>query len=221
MLKKLIFISSLLLSTSIVYAATPVVESLVRGNGNLKKENRILNDFNQIKVNGNMTIIINCQNKKKFDIEGDANILPMLRTSVVAKVLNITVDKKYKENLPLKISINNTDISKIEIQGSSKIIINKVKNNNIQLISLGNADFTAYGTTKNVSLDISGSGYIDTKNLKAEKASVNLKGASIVDVFASKDIDLKMSGFGKINYYGNPKNVKKTISGAGSINSKK
>jgi hypothetical protein len=42
--------------------------------------------------------------------------------------------------------------------------------------------------------------------------------AGSLDVYATEQLEAKASGIGEINYYGNPKVVKKDASGIGSIN---
>lgn len=189
----------------------------IQGDGILKKEARNTANFNQININGKMNVLITCQKQKLIDIEGDSNIVSLLKTSVKNNILSLNLDKKYKENNPLNIHINIPDVSILNINGSSKISIEGIKNNNLNIAIHGVSDLTAKGQSKKLSLDVSGAGYIDTKNLKSENTKVELKGTSMVDVFASKNLDANISGFGKINYYGNPQNIKKNISGAGFI----
>ncbi len=215
MIKKILLFSLIVISSHLVSGA--FFDLPTAGNGNLKKELRNISEFNQIVVSGAFKVFINCQTKKKLEIEGDSNILPLIKTSVSKNILNITTINKYKENIPLNIFIDINNIKNVEFKGLSKVIINNLKNTKLNIISKGNNDLTVFGQTKEVFLNIMGAGYIDTKNLISEKAKVNLSGSSIVDVFSNKDLSAKISGFGKINYYGTPKNVKKEVLGAGLI----
>lgn len=179
---------------------------------------RKVKSFKKISVNGNFEISLICQKQQLINIQGDSNIIPFIKTYVDKDVLNIVTEKKYNEYQPLKIQINNPDITSIKMQGSSKLNAQQVKNQEILIHTKGNSILNIKGQSKKLFLEAEGSGYIDTKNLKAEEVKVNLKGFSMIDVFASKSLDATISGFGKINYYGNPKNVKKNISGTGFIN---
>ncbi len=216
MLKKVFFNFSLILSS--IFVSGSFLDNPVIGDGVLKDEKRSLKKFNKILVNGSFDISIVCQQQQLINIEGDSNITPIIKTYVDKDVLNIITTKKYKENKNLKIKINNPDINNINIKGSSNFYIDKLNNKQINISIEGNSNLNIKGQSQKLFLDVSGSGYIDTKNLKTEDTTVELRGFSMIDVFASKSLDAKISGFGKINYYGQPKNIKKNITGAGFIN---
>jgi hypothetical protein len=67
---------------------------------------------------------------------------------------------------------------------------------------------------------MTGAGNIDTSKLIAEKAKVEISGAANVDVYASDQLDVTVSGVGSVNYSGSPKVVNKNVSGVGSVNPK-
>ena len=49
---------------------------------------------------------------------------------------------------------------------------------------------------------------------------VDVKGASSIDVYASEQLDVSVSGVGSVSYSGNPKVVNKHVSGIGSVSPK-
>lgn len=218
-MKKFYLCFSFIISSFFISGA--FLELPLYGDGILKNEKRSVKSFNKININGTLDISLICQKQTLINIQGDNNIIPFVKTYVDKGILNITTTKKYKESQPLKIQINNPDINSIKIQGTTKLNIQQVKNQQLDIQSKGNSTLNIKGQSKKMSIDSEGSGYIDTKNLKAEEVKVNLKGFSIIDVFASKNLNANISGFGKINYYGNPKNVSKNISGTGFINQAK
>jgi hypothetical protein len=50
------------------------------------------------------------------------------------------------------------------------------------------------------------------------KAKADSTGVGSLDVYATEQLEAKATGIGEINYYGNPKVIKKDASGIGSIN---
>ncbi|MEO8891100.1 MAG: DUF2807 domain-containing protein, partial [Coleofasciculaceae cyanobacterium] len=77
---------------------------------------------------------------------------------------------------------------------------------------------SASGETKEVDITLSGVGSVDAKNLRAVNAKVNSTAIGAVDLYATRQLDIKASGLGEINYYGNPKIVNKQAEGIGKIN---
>ena len=53
--------------------------------------------------------------------------------------------------------------------------------------------------------------------MKAKKVRVDLSGASHATVYSSEELWADISGVGVVNYSGNPRIIKKRISGLGSI----
>jgi Putative auto-transporter adhesin, head GIN domain len=61
-------------------------------------------------------------------------------------------------------------------------------------------------------------GSVDAKNLHAVNAKVNSTAVGNVDLSVTGQLDVKASGVGEVNYYGNPKIVNKQAEGIGKIN---
>lgn len=81
----------------------------------------------------------------------------------------------------------------------------------------GSGNLAPSGTCKNLDVNISGSGDFRGIDLKSEKASVIIAGSGAASVFASEELDAVVSGSGDIRYGGNPKKLKKAVSGSGEI----
>ena len=75
----------------------------------------------------------------------------------------------------------------------------------------------ATGDTKFVQISSTGAGKIDTGKLTAERAKVSVTGAAHVDVQASQQLDVTVSGVGQVTYAGNPPVVNKSVTGLGSV----
>ena len=74
-----------------------------------------------------------------------------------------------------------------------------------------------YGASRNVAINLPGSGNVHCDSLKAKSAKVTLMGSGTVAVYASQSLDASILGSGTIRYSGNPAQVTKHISGSGTI----
>src|SRR5438552_996004 len=74
------------------------------------------------------------------------------------------------------------------------------------------------GIRKTEKRDLKSFSAIDTSKLRADNAKVEVSGAASVDVYAAEQLDVNVSGAGRVSYSGNPKTVNKHVSGIGSVN---
>ena len=190
----------------------------VAGSGNRKTEKRELKSFKAIELNGAYTVNIACQKPVSFEIEADDNLLPLITTEVRDGVLVVNHTQEFHSSKVPTLRIALADLETLKSHGAGQIKITDVNNNQIGLDSDGAASLDASGTTRFIAIGQTGAGKIDTSNLHAEKAQVTVSGASAIDVYATEQLDVDISGVASVTYSGNPKTVNKHISGIGSIN---
>jgi len=189
----------------------------IEGNGIAKKENRKLDIFSSIEVDGAFNVYIECRKKQSLELSGDSNILPHIITRVKGNTLQITTSKTICPKTQLEVRISADNIEKAIASGAVDLSISGVNNNNLYVEVDGAGDIKAAGKTKNFRINLSGSGDVKAKELKAENVEVAINGAGNAVVYASGKLKAEINGAGDISYYGNPKEVSEDISGAGDI----
>ncbi len=192
----------------------------IKGSGVRKTETRDVASFKSIESDGAYEIEVNCQKPLSLQVEGDDNILPLVKTDVRDGVLYITNPQPYHTRQPVVLRITAPNIERIVSNGAGNFNVSNVKNDAFELHSTGATSFNANGQTKSVRIESSGAGKINAGDLRAEKANVSISGAASVDVFASDQLDVNLSGVGHVSYSGNPKTVNKNISGLGAVSAK-
>lgn len=192
----------------------------VHGSGNRKSEKRELASFKSVDVAGAFEVNIVCQQTQSFEIEGDDNLLPIIKTDVSDGNLRIHSDTQFNASKPIAIRISIPDLEKYTSAGAGDIHITNVKNDQLVLSNHGAANIEASGQTKFVDISSSGAGNIETEKLHAERARISVSGAANVDVYASQQLDVSLSGIGSVTYSGNPPVVNKSVSGIGSVSKK-
>lgn len=189
----------------------------VEGNGIAKKENRKVDVFSSIEVNGAFNVYVECRKKQNLELSGDSNILPHIVTRVKGNTLQITTSKTICPKTVLEVRISADNIEKAIASGAVDLSISGVNNNNLYVEVDGAGDIKAAGKTKSFKINISGSGDVKAKELQAENVEVSVNGAGNAVVYASRKLKAEINGAGDISYYGNPKEVSENISGAGDI----
>ena len=190
------------------------------GSGTMKLEKRNVPAFTAVDISGAYDVEIVVQKEQSLEIEGDDNLLPLIKTEVKNGVLAINNEKGFNTKHTLRVRISVPQLKGISTSGASEIVVANVKSDDFDINTSGAGSLKVAGETKTLALEMSGAGDVDAKELRAAKVTVNSSGASGADVYASEDLRVDASGAGHVNYYGNPKNVSEDVSGAASISKK-
>ena len=192
----------------------------VAGSGAMKVEKRNVPAFTAVDTSGAYEVEIVAQKEQSVEVEGDDNLLPLIKTEVKHGVLEISNERGLSTRNKLHVRISVQQLDGIEASGASNITATNVKSDEFKIDSSGASELKVSGEAKSVSIDSSGAGNIDTKDLRSEKVNVSLSGAATAEVYATEELSASVSGGGNVDYYGNPKNVKEDKSGAGTITKK-
>ena len=219
-MKKLLLFSILTAAALFTFSGCRHLGKGVQGSGVRKTEKRDLPAFKSIETNGAFAIEVTCQQSASFEIEGDDNLLPLIKTEVRDGVLRIYSDRAFNAKRAMSVRMALPDLEAIRSNGAADIHVTKVKNDQLTISWQGAGRIEAEGETKFISISSTGAGKIDTGGLRAERAKVSVTGAAHVDVYASQQLDVTVSGVGKVTYGGNPPVVNKSVSGFGTVSKK-
>src|SRR2546423_96551 len=211
----------------------------IRGNGNVKTEERSLNNFSGVHSFGPYNVYLSQDSSFKVVVEAEDNLLPYIETYVENGILKIQTRKGYwlRSNREISIHVTAPSYSSIKTVGSGDIIAeNKINNTSpIELEATGSGDIkaklnapevkaevtgsgsiTLEGETKNFNGQINGSGDIKAYDMKSENASVEIMGSGNADLFASVKLNVEVMGSGDVKYKGDGQ-VSSNIHGSGSV----
>lgn len=219
-MKKLLLISILTTAALFGFSSCRHLGKGVQGSGVRKTEKRDLPAFKSIETNGAFAVRVTCQQAASLEIEGDDNILPLITTEVRGGVLKIYNHKSYNTSQAIIVRMTLPDLEAISSTGAADIQVANVKNDQLSISWQGAGRIEAAGETKFAHISSTGAGKIDTSKLTAERAKVSVTGAAQVDVYASQQLDVTVSGVGQVTYYGNPGVVNKSVTGLGSVTKK-
>ena len=191
----------------------------VLGSGKLLKETRNVGSFNSISTEGAFHIEVVCQKPPEVEISGDDNILPLVTTEVSSNVLHIKTLRDYSTSEPITLRIFAPDLVGIHSNGAGTIDVSGLKNEQFEISVNGAPAISASGETKTLKIDANGAGNIDTHKLRAARVEVESKGVSGVEVYATEQLDVTVSGPSHVIYRGNPV-VHQTVHGPGSVEKK-
>jgi len=188
-----------------------------RGSGVIKSEKRTVPPFNAVKTGGAFKISVVCQEPQSLEVTADDNLLPLIQTEVKDGTLEIGTKASISNPKSLEIAIHVKDLNGLRCSGASKVSIEKLANDKLELDGSGAADVKASGKTNILTVSLSGAGKIAAEALHAKDVQITLSGAGKVDVDVSNTLSVKISGVGSVIYSGNPKSIQKQISGLGRL----
>jgi hypothetical protein len=188
----------------------------VAGSGKRVMEKRDVTPFTAISTEGAFTIEVTCQKNLSLEVEGDDNVLPLVRAEVSGNVLRIKNTQSYSVDDPVKIKISVPNLEAVSVSGAGQIDIKGMNNEKFEIDSDGAPSITVTGDTKLVDIKTNGAGRIDTHKLHALRAVVESNGVSKVDLDVADQLDVTVSGPSSITYRGDPV-VNKTVNGPGKV----
>ncbi len=111
----------------------------------------------------------------------------------------------------------NTKELQLSISGLGKIIGNKINADKTSIDISGSGKCMLNGSSKSLQVNISGTGKLLAKDFVANKAKVKISGVGKLIMHVVHSLDVDISGTGNIQYYGNPTQISKHISGTAKI----
>jgi hypothetical protein len=211
----------------------------VKGNGNIRTEQRSVTGFSGVETHGSIDIEVT-QGDYKVVVESDENIIP----EIVTEVENGRLIVHFKEgftsfsyssakvyvtapslnalgvhgsgNIESKGTISNNDKMEIVVSGSGDIHAD-IHSPSVSSETNGSGNITLTGETKDFSSSISGSGDVHAYDLKSEIVKTSTHGSGNMEVSASVKLESGIFGSGDVDYKGSPQ-VSSEVHGSGSIN---
>lgn len=218
------------ISTICFASGIPAPKLIKNGNTNSQIYSFAKQPFDSIRLAGNIEItaqVTHQPHTENVTIFNQDNSLSHLKIYVKNKILYIidnTSDdddwdfhfsKKLKKT---KISVNVSELESIETKRSCNCYIDNIKASNFTAMINGSGKIMLRGIAKNLDMKIHGSGDISAENLMAENTKASINGSGHIITNTKQEINIKINGSGKVDYYGNPQKIEQSINGSGKIN---
>lgn len=212
----------------------------VRGSGHVIKENRKVDNFREVKVEGSINVTVTQGTLQDAVIEAEDNIAPLVELIQEGDDIVVRYRRGYniRTTKSSHVYLTVPELTKLSVAGSGDLTA-AGKFSSDQAISLsvagsgnikgamldapavkgsiaGSGNISVGGESRDVNVKIAGSGNYYGDDLMAENAAVNITGSGNAAVHASINLDAKITGSGDIKYKGAPQ-VSSKITGSGSV----
>ncbi len=211
----------------------------VAGNGNVSSNNRTIESFHEIQLQGVFNVMLKQGNKEALKIETDENLQSLIQSSVEKGILKI----KFKDSTNIKnlkkidIYIDFISIDRITTAGVGSVKcldtlhlpsldckLQGVGTTNLMIITnslsvnseMVGALFLA-GNAKDLRITNKGLGAIEAFNLKTETLFLDTEGIGAAELFVTERLTIHSKGLGGVKYKGKPKQKRIQREGIGKI----
>jgi hypothetical protein len=190
-----------------------------------ESEIRSLESFNKIVIGGNSKVYLTKGSPQEVKVE-TKNKLSEVETNVSYNALHIdgkpsSIYITIPELTGIVISGNGEvrtasafqgESLKLEISGSGKILM-PVEVTSLVLEISGMGKLHLSGSAQHMKLSIMGNGTVDAQDLRLTDADADISGVGKMSIDVTENLNMNISGVGKIYYKSEPKNITRQVSG--------
>ncbi len=191
--------------------------NFISGNGIPGTQNRTIGDFYSLTVSSGVNVNYQRADTLKVEVTGDQNLLDNIQTEVVQGMLVVSTTESYRSQLPITVELSSPHLNEVNLSGAGRMIFHGLKEKSFNLIVSGSASVFAEGSVTHFSALLSGSCVVDAKNLQSNQADVSLTGSGSMVLSVKDTLKAGLTGSGKIQYFGHPKQIQPIVRGSGKI----
>lgn len=188
----------------------------IRGNGQIKTEQRPVTEFSDIQAGGMYEIEWH-PGAPSLSITTDENLLPHIENRVEGKSLRLDSRDQIHPTKRIKVLVTSPTLTGASLSGAVRFNATQLSGPKFYLDTSGACRISLAGNVDELLAEMSGATKLEAEDLHTKSADLTSSGASKAAVHASETLRVSISGAGKVTYYGKPKQVSKDVSGAGSI----
>ena len=189
----------------------------VRGSGIAKTEERTVEEFDRILVEGSTDVTVRVGESKAVTVSGDDNLVSWVTVEVRDGLLTIgNRPGSYSTRTPLVVSVSVPALRALRSQGSSDITVGGVSGDTLEITLAGSGNVEASGKVARLDAKVSGSGDLRLAGLEGREVCAMLSGSGDLDVWATESLVASVSGSGDVLYRGEAK-VTQAVSGSGDV----
>lgn len=212
---------------------------VVDGNGNVVDEERHVGMFRSVEARGFMNVYVTQGDGYHVRLQGESNILPYIETKVGDNTLVVGTLHAVSINTTQELNVYVTvpQLDKVVLSGSGNIIskntlsspepmhfdLNGSGDVNVAVDApavstslAGSGRLRLSGQTRDLRVELAGSGTFRGDSLKSEAAKISIMGSGNAYVFASVHLDVSIGGSGDVYYWGGP-SISSKIFGSGNL----
>ena len=192
--------------------------AMVQGNGQNVVERREVASVDGIDINGPMQVEVRVGAAPSLQVEGDSNLLPLLRTDASGGTLRVWVEGSVRATNPLRVTYTTPQLHQISSNGSGRLSVTGLNGGPLNLSQNGSRSVQLAGSVSRLDARLNGSGTLSANGLESGTTVASLNGSGRLDLgrINGDTLSLELHGSGGVNASGNVRNMNVRLHGSGS-----
>jgi hypothetical protein len=189
----------------------------VEGSGVAGVASRALPAFDGVDLAGANTVMLHVGAPQAVSIHGDANLLPLVTTTVRGGTLRIAQARDFNTDAPMHVDVTVPVIHMLVISGSGNVTADGITGDRLTVNVGGAGQISAAGRIDTLEARLSGAGSLRLQRLVSGDAKAFLDGTGEIRLMATRSLDARLEGTGSIVYTGKPRRLRRVVTGTGAI----
>jgi len=227
-----------LLSVLLLFISSACMFDGVKGNGNVRIEDRSISDnFEEIHVSRGIILDLTSSASTSLTVEADENLQELIKTKVEDGVLKIYAEKNIWSASAKTVHLaTNHVVSIVATSGANVNARDVIKTDDFKLVATSGANIdlalnvtnfdcnttsgtniTLHGTAVHSAIRATSGSNVKAEDFRADSGNMVVTSGANVVVFVENNLEATATSGGNIKYAGSPKEVKKNSSSGGSI----
>jgi hypothetical protein len=190
----------------------------VRGNGDIKTDDRTISAFTEIDAGGAFEIEWQ-SGSPALRITTDENLLDYIESEVSGDTLRLRTREHIWPTHDVKVIVSSPTRTGARIRGAVKLTAKQLTGPKFALEASGASRVSLDGNIDELLADMTGASELNASDLHTKTAEISTTGAGDAEVAVAETLKVAITGAGKVSYSGNP-TIEKHITGAGSVHRK-
>ncbi|MCE3264229.1 MAG: hypothetical protein K0R43_3308 [Pseudoduganella sp.] len=194
----------------------------IKGNGSTATESRQIVSATGLRVENRygvtMEVEVNVGGAPSLVIEGDSNLVPLVRTEVHGDTLRVYTDERLQSSNRIRVRYTAPRLYNLESNGSVHTSVQGLAGGPLQVLHSGSGRLEMRGQVDRLDLRHAGSGQLYADGLDSRNAKVNMSGSGRVNIGSVRGDALSVSATGSGSFYarGMVRSLEVQLTGSGS-----
>ena len=117
----------------------------------------------------------------------------------------------------MKLALTSNGFEAVKLSGASKLIAQGLRGPRFYIETSGASKIEVDGAVDELVSSMTGASDLRAETLSTKRAELSVTGAGDARVAVSESLKVSITGAGKVEYTGNPAQIERHITGAGSV----
>jgi hypothetical protein len=190
----------------------------LQGDGRYLAEQRAVAALDGLDVSGPLQVEVRVGQEAALRIDGDSNLLPLVRTDASGGTLRVWLDGSVRTSQPLRVTYSTPVLRHLSASGSGALTVSGLNGAPLELALNGSRAVRLSGRVARLDARLNGSGGLNASELDSGATSARLNGSGRLELgrVHGEALSLDLRGSGGARASGSVRSMTVRLNGSGS-----